>query len=580
MTIARPNAQTRTIQELFSNKTFHVPSYQRTYAWEQKNWADFWSDIKDGIAGETEHYWGTLTLKATTGREEDPKNDRIFQIYEVVDGQQRITTIFLFLLALSRTGKPNLFDQYIKSGNVHRLVLGNLNGSFLQTLVDNGEAHQSARLRTNERISAGLQYFVDQLNAYGAEHTGDVARFVQLSTFALEFVVEDESLAIKAFESLNDRGKPLTLLERAKSYLMFQSQRYLKGSLNAKINSSFGEIFTHYDLIKDAGTSNEIDYVKRGKFTENELLRFFYHYFARDADTTYNLLFGYDYDTTVEDVFDVFLKDACTSLQGKSGSFAKFVEEFVTQFKVFSSAFQRIVERTASVPSYTRLFRFLGPNANIYPLLIGLETRGFLDAEMLSAVETLDIRVYKAARKSSRAELYRGAVAAVRTATSAAAMLNQITAFTKNQAPDDWFRFNLQQPIYENPGVKYMLWAYEKHQSPHFNDVDVALFGDLQIDHAFPTGTSVEMPGFGFTTEQEYQVEKDKVGNLRLLEEPLNKSAGKLMPKSKAGHYKKSAISSTTALGHWLDNHTLGRKDVDARMTDFVTFAVQRWPVP
>src|SRR5580700_747936 len=174
MAVARPNAQTRTVQELFSNKTFHVPPYQRAYAWEHNNWEDFWSDIKDGIEGGTEHYWGTITLRATTDREEDLQNDRIFHVFEVVDGQQRITTLYLFLLALSRTGKPNLVDLYIKSGNVIRLTLGNLNGAFLQALVDNAPELPQASLRTNQRLLDGIRYFEEQLTAYGAARVGEV----------------------------------------------------------------------------------------------------------------------------------------------------------------------------------------------------------------------------------------------------------------------------------------------------------------------------------------------------------------------------------------------------------------------
>src|SRR5207253_2079135 len=125
----------------------------------------------------------------------------IFNIYEVVDGQQRVTTIYLFLIALARVGKTALLDQYVKSGNVFRLALGNLNGGFLQALVDGVADHPQAQLRTNQRLKEGATYFEDQLRAYGEPRSGEVARYIQLSTFALEFAVEDEALAIKAFES-------------------------------------------------------------------------------------------------------------------------------------------------------------------------------------------------------------------------------------------------------------------------------------------------------------------------------------------------------------------------------------------
>ena len=43
----RPSAQAKNVYELFAGKVFRVPDYQRNYAWEKKNWEDFWNDIKE-----------------------------------------------------------------------------------------------------------------------------------------------------------------------------------------------------------------------------------------------------------------------------------------------------------------------------------------------------------------------------------------------------------------------------------------------------------------------------------------------------------------------------------------------------
>jgi len=50
--------------KLFAGKVFRVPDYQRNYAWIKENWEDFWNDVKEGLLISTEHYWGTITLKA------------------------------------------------------------------------------------------------------------------------------------------------------------------------------------------------------------------------------------------------------------------------------------------------------------------------------------------------------------------------------------------------------------------------------------------------------------------------------------------------------------------------------------
>jgi len=74
--ITKPNAEARDVDELFAGKIFRVPDYQRNYSWDKKNWEDFWNDIKEGLDTGTEHYWGTITLKAT---EETYYGRQVFQ---------------------------------------------------------------------------------------------------------------------------------------------------------------------------------------------------------------------------------------------------------------------------------------------------------------------------------------------------------------------------------------------------------------------------------------------------------------------------------------------------------------------
>lgn len=253
----KPNAEARDIDELFAGKIFKIPNYQRNYAWTEKNWEDFWNDIKEGLETGTEHYWGTITLKATNEQYRCVEEDQYFKVYEVVDGQQRLTTIYLFLLALSNKGKPILKKRFIKCGDIYRLELGGLNHQFLKDLVD--EKDPTPTIKTNKLLKKCLEYFENQIHSFG--RLDELSKYLQKITFSLEFVVQDQTLAVKAFESLNDRGKPLTLLDKTKSYLMFISLRYLKNNnLNETINKVFGNVFANYDVIKEIGEQENIDY--------------------------------------------------------------------------------------------------------------------------------------------------------------------------------------------------------------------------------------------------------------------------------------------------------------------------------
>ena len=227
-TMTKPNAETRDIDELFAGKIFKVPDYQRNYSWNNKNWKDFWNDIKEGLYTRTEHYWGTITLKATKDTHYCEEEDKYYKVYEVIDGQQRLTTMYLFLLALSNAGKSVLKKRFIKCGDIYRLELGGLNNEFLKKLVDGRNPNPD--IKTNKLLKECLDFFTNQIRSF--RRLNDLSKYLQKITFSLEFVVQNQILAVKAFESLNDRGKPLTLLDKTKSYLMFVSLRYLDSKLN------------------------------------------------------------------------------------------------------------------------------------------------------------------------------------------------------------------------------------------------------------------------------------------------------------------------------------------------------------
>jgi uncharacterized protein with ParB-like and HNH nuclease domain len=126
--VERPPASTVNLNELFTSKIFKVPDYQRAYSWDRKNWEDLWNDIREGMDSRTPHFWGTITLRNTGATEYDSTSAQQFTVYEVVDGQQRITTLCLLILALARAGKEPLKANFVKSGGYYRVRLGSLTG--------------------------------------------------------------------------------------------------------------------------------------------------------------------------------------------------------------------------------------------------------------------------------------------------------------------------------------------------------------------------------------------------------------------------------------------------------------------
>ncbi len=86
-----------TIGELFDDQgtRYTVPIYQRNYAWKNEQIEQLLSDIRDSICDKKESYFLGNLIVTKRNRQEDPVN------YEVIDGQQRLTTLYLLLTCLN-----------------------------------------------------------------------------------------------------------------------------------------------------------------------------------------------------------------------------------------------------------------------------------------------------------------------------------------------------------------------------------------------------------------------------------------------------------------------------------------------
>ena len=103
---------TTKITDLFNDRYFEIPRYQRGYAWEKQHIRELFDDIKEAIDSNSSHYIGTVVLSKCAS---DPKK------FYVVDGQQRLTTITLLIAQLLKSVKDEdtrIYQRmhYIKKG--------------------------------------------------------------------------------------------------------------------------------------------------------------------------------------------------------------------------------------------------------------------------------------------------------------------------------------------------------------------------------------------------------------------------------------------------------------------------------
>ncbi|HVS38152.1 MAG TPA: DUF262 domain-containing protein, partial [Gemmataceae bacterium] len=93
-----------TIQQLFAERLFRIPDYQRGYAWEEQQLEEFVEDV-ELLPEQKDHYTGTIVLN-TLGPDakilDTDEGGKHYENVAVVDGQQRLTTFVLFLDAIRR----------------------------------------------------------------------------------------------------------------------------------------------------------------------------------------------------------------------------------------------------------------------------------------------------------------------------------------------------------------------------------------------------------------------------------------------------------------------------------------------
>lgn len=219
---------------LGSNKKFVVPKFQRDYSWDTEQWDDLWLDIESMISNhEEDHYMGYLVLQT-----DDDK------IHQIIDGQQRLTTIMILILASMKC-----IDNFIKQGidiedNIKRLaslkslyvgkedpvsldydnilVLNRHNNQYYRDYIVKLDDSQVRGLSSSEKLMKHcFSFYIDKLKekfSSGKEYAG----FVQLIADSLYFtkiVVSDELNAFKVFETLNARGVQLSSADLLKNYL-------------------------------------------------------------------------------------------------------------------------------------------------------------------------------------------------------------------------------------------------------------------------------------------------------------------------------------------------------------------------
>ncbi|MBU0967298.1 MAG: DUF262 domain-containing HNH endonuclease family protein [Proteobacteria bacterium] len=505
------------IQQFLVGKTFHIPPYQRDYAWSTGQVDDFFCDVQEALETGSGHYLGTIVLAKNGG-----------QSYELVDGQQRLTTLALVIQALLNQLDPTDSDFIaneailLRNGSILKLDFGN-NASFVEQLFGgNTPTPTSAGQR---KLQSAYRFSQERAKALVDE--GGIALVKKwLETIKsleiIQFVATDTGRAIRMFQTVNDRGMPLTAMDKAKALLVYYSNRYLSGSLDGDINSSFGDCFAVFDSIREfvASPGYRIDNIARDTFTEDDLLR--YHYLAYSHTLALNAA---DYNGTVRTVFDGFLKGSLKKLCQQPADLKAFISDYISDLRLFALSFRQLVSETATDERLYRLFVILGLAARLYPLTIRLHQRNLLrtqlpntSIDLLHCLEVCDVRIYKT-RGTDPAKDIGDLSHRSRTAT-VQEISDGLRSFVMWFMPDGTFQNSLSQDMYHNGALTLFLvrneediFGAELDHSTMFKMVT----DKITREHIIAQTPNWSITSQGFTDETDFNNHLHMFGNLTLL---------------------------------------------------------------
>jgi len=259
-----------TIGDMFQKRDeiFVVPPYQRRYCWGEKQWEDLWKDVDTLDIGDT-HFLASLVVISPT---HNPTGDNEL---ELVDGQQRVTTLGIILCALRDYFHEkeefeianNINQDLLNNKDIDstlkgpKIILGNLDHEdYIRLLNKNLEDI------SNENIKGAYEFFYDKIcDIKNLDEVKKLYTKLIKNCLCVVITVTEDSDAYRLFETLNYRGLDLSPVDLMKNHLFRISDK--------DENTNLENIKTYWaDIIRNLDGIGEIrffrQYIMSSKFIE------------------------------------------------------------------------------------------------------------------------------------------------------------------------------------------------------------------------------------------------------------------------------------------------------------------------
>ena len=589
---------TLTLQQFFSvgNEQFLIPAYQRRYAWGQRQQRELFDDLRLLASGDT-HLLGTVLFLSDTHK---PGINQL----ELVDGQQRVTTITILMRVLARRFEQEqkektaqkiaelLQGEGVDEQVMPKLQLGDLDHGDYVRIMEGGDISEVE----NDCLSSAHEHFTEWVGQLSVDELSAFFHKLLNSASIIRLDVGAAKDAYKLFETINNRGLRLKPTDIIKNFLLGHASSLPAGTLD-KVKGDWRKLIVALDrLDSDDFFRQWLAGKLHRKVTKTKLVADFKAYYLRhvqEAESmTEFLSSAIKDDEDEDDAEDV----AITGEEDESAEVAAKIK------KIKLTTFAKSLRQSAEL--YSGLLWCTSPStkvnrhiANLWRIkafqaftwLLDMFGRESLDdkaqVRLLKALEAFMMRRHICEKRSNELET----IFAGLTGIADEGYEKSVLEILREHTPDDeefessFASFPFVPAVIDR--ARYALEMFEYQAIGHKNEYYLAEPIELHLEHIIPKaadkpGTKKEFgdwPSYlGEGWKAKHTRMLHRIGNMTLLAVKLNVVASNNPFLAKRKEYKESNIRLTKDLASFAQ---FKFKVVEDRSKAFAKQAVKIWQV-
>lgn len=533
---------------------YKVPAYQRPYAWKEDQWEELFDDIESLKENEA-HFLGSMVV-VPQGEHRAGVN-----YFEIVDGQQRLATILIWLSAIRDIAKKDgliqlanhinstfLFSKDFQGAQeveIPKLSLGNLDEDAFNKILK-GDA-----VAPNSSIFECYDYFARKTTTLG--HLEKLLAKVLDSVYLVHINAFTHLNAFRLFETLNDRGLELSAVDLIKNFILMQI---------ASDKKTFDKVIEQWNEMYDKiGSDETVRFIRRYTLSK---------YKGKVPETRL-------YET---------IKAKLSNLNPAA------VLDFVSDLNIKASVYKKILEKGFASTKINNVLSDLslievGPSYTLLLKLFPFHEAGQLSEnnilQILRMIETFHIRWGICGQStSSLDQIYNDlSVELVDKPCNffASHIKERFTKELRTGADDIAFERNFMMRTFRSVEyrTKYILWKFSEPTGETTLNLS-----EIQTEHVMPQTLSVEWYEYlkeetGKNTEEIkalWNQYLNRAGNLAIMKGTWNGGNSNRLFGTKTNDYNNSEFSATRKLTEY-PKWTFS--EIEHRSKDMAKKAIEIW---